>query len=111
MEPEAEPPDDERGDATLWLLNKRRVTAAMARGDEPAWCCKHCATSFEKGCLPDTALANDNWIGRNHPVLRDAHDGTKMVIPIARACHETRGWCAAEQDTMAPHGKTQCEVR
>jgi hypothetical protein len=106
-------PDDirtsEQGDGTLWLLHKRRVTPAAAKGDEAAWMCLECSNALcrSKPTLPDGALANDIWIGRNHPVMRDTQQGTKMVMPIARACPQK----GPQKKTHAHNGEERPIVR
>ena len=38
--------------------------------------------------MPIYACANDNWIGREHPHVRAASRGTKMLAALGRCCHK-----------------------
>ena len=70
----------------LVLLHKRRVTEAQAAGDDAVHVCSDCKEAFQ-GCSPHLCkyvLANDIWLGRWHPLFRDANLSHQMLLALAR---------------------------
>ena len=88
-----------------WLLHSRRVHCRRAGqnvflasssqryksagiGDKNAtvWCCQlcieHLCTEYPK--MPPLALANGFWLGRHHPMFREATLATRMLASSAR---------------------------
>ena len=99
--------------AWRWLLHSRRVpvcdtgaeteeacecsSASQQRrprcagtGDagKDVWMCRECLADLGRSRprIPKNALANDNWIGREPMVVRDASQGTKWLSCLGRAC-------------------------
>ena len=95
-----------------WLLHTRRVPvvggsrqcptssagrparqfpcAGVGDPDETAWICYDCATCL---CvddklikMPEYALSNLMWLGRQHPLLQNASLGLRMLLGLARPC-------------------------
>ena len=68
------------------LLHKRRVDAAMIRGDCPAHVCRDCYYAFvsKQPKLCKFALANDLWLGRPDPLLWQANMTHEMCLALAR---------------------------
>ena len=52
------------------------------------WTCWDCLTDIaaKKPVMPLIACANDNWIGRERPHVRDASKATKMLASLGRVC-------------------------
>ncbi|CAK9089597.1 Transketolase, partial [Durusdinium trenchii] len=69
------------------LLHRRRMPA-----DPKAPCdvCRECRTSLtgQFVSLPRYSLANDLWMGRQLPELRNLAAGTKRLLPMIRPCHQ-----------------------
>ena len=73
-----------------WLLHTRRVACkdGSAIGDEDAsvWCCRLCIENLckENPQMPPLALANDMWLGRHHPLFREATLAERMLASRGR---------------------------
>ena len=119
-----------------WLLHVRRVpvvaastgaihpgacSSSLQPGDDdrppcagigdPAglvWTCWDCLRDIaaKKPIMPLNACANDNWIGRERPHVRDASKATKMLASLGRVCMKQvrlgrRGDAAVQQTALA----------
>ena len=82
-----------------WLLHTSRVKCTAEPtpdsrprcagvGDKAAtvWCCKLCIHNLctQKPRMPPLALSNDLWLGRHHPLFREATLATRMLASSAR---------------------------
>lgn len=77
---------DETGVAHKLLLHRRRVSNAQAKGTRAVLVCGECKESFghRKPWLCKYALANDLWLGRWVPLLRNANLTHQMLLARAR---------------------------
>ncbi|CAJ1413970.1 unnamed protein product [Effrenium voratum] len=73
-------------EAKLVLLHKRRLGPAIISGQSPAAVCSECADAFSpsRPRMCKYALANDLWLGRPDPLLRDANMTHEMCLALAR---------------------------
>ena len=97
-------PEDEN---MSWLLHTRRVPlqpdsrkplgssaytcAGVGDPDEVAWICYDCASCLcvedERLQLPELALSNLLWLGREHPLLQEFGTvGLRMLLGLGRPC-------------------------
>ena len=83
-----------------WLLHSRRVTcthsesssgslpcsAGIGVNDATVWCCKLCVENLctAKPQMSPLALANGFFLGRHHPLFREATLATRMLASSAR---------------------------
>ena len=83
-----------------WLLHSRRATcthsesnsgslprsAGIGAKDATVWCCKLCVEHLctAKPKMPPLALANAFFLGRHHPLFREATLATRMLASSAR---------------------------
>ena len=76
------------------LLHKRRCSAAMLAGKEPAVWCMECPAQlkWKDPVMPKAALANFNWLGRLNKHQRDLLNpemmGHRLLLALARAVTE-----------------------
>ena len=77
---------DETGVAHKLLLHRRRVSNAQAKGTRAVLVCSECKESFghRKPWLCKYALANDLWLGKWVPLLRNANLTHQMLLARAR---------------------------
>ena len=80
-------------DGQLWLLHKKSFRmVSNSRGEQVADAsqkvpiCVGCNAALSKKMptMPKYALANDLWIGRQPPPLRNLSLGAKLLLPLAR---------------------------
>ena len=69
----------------LLLLHRRRMPADVR---DPCDVCRECCGPLTSSMvsLPRYSLANDLWIGRQLPALRNLAAATKRLLPMVRTC-------------------------
>jgi hypothetical protein len=80
------------------------MSAGVGDPDETAHICFDCASCLcvDDQCIkmPEFALANDLWLGRERPALQSASLGLRMLLGLGRACFRKLLLGMGQRDTL-----------
>ena len=77
---------DDTPTSTKVLMHRKRVSQDALDGKATVAICKCCYNAYKSKnpTLSKTALSNFLWLGRHHPLLREASLGHQMLLALAR---------------------------
>ncbi len=83
----SQPAADRSGGASQ-PADERPPCAGVGDANALVWVCWDCLNDLcaKKPKMPLNALVNDNWIGRELMLVRNASKATKMLAPLGRCC-------------------------
>ena len=84
--PHPDPDSPEEMTSTKVLLHKRRIPESALEGQESVCACALCVDALrgKKPRMPKYTLANFLWLGRHHPLLREASLGHQLLLALGR---------------------------